>query len=318
MRAWTVYIPIFIVLLFVHSAHSEQKYLRLYPSAVLGKNGIALEDLGKTNTSLLKNQVLFIPQYLKLNQSISGFWLRKSDISELLVQQYPEHSFSILGPDVIKVKCQMTVFNEKELQEKIKSVYKEELLESKEFSVKILQRAENLNVCNSFDKYHLSRSVKGELRKIEAITISSLGHLKQPSITTVWVEVEDYRDVLTAAENIEQGTHSSSIRVKNSLVDVTKVKGVTIKEVPADTRLQRNIGIGQVLVKDNFESIPDIESGDTVRVISIVNQVKVFTTGTAMSDANLGEYVSIKVDYGQSYLEGKVENNKTVIIMEET
>ena len=61
-------------------------------------------------------------------------------------------------------------------------------------------------------------------------------------------------------------------------------------------RARTRIAAGAVMTTDRAEVIPPVDRGSSVRVVVSRGGVKVTRTGTALSDAQLGETVRVRVN----------------------
>jgi flagella basal body P-ring formation protein FlgA len=140
-----------------------------------------------------------------------------------------------------------------------------------------------------------------------------LTHIQVP------LKVKIYQEVAVASHTIIRGnllTPEDIIIEKKDITHFSKNEIINSEEL-IGKRLKRNIAKDAVIERSLIEDELLVHRGDKVSLVVQFGSVRVRTAGEALQDAAIGKKIRIKREGSQTILQGKVDNDGSVIISNE-
>jgi flagellar basal body P-ring formation protein FlgA len=135
---------------------------------------------------------------------------------------------------------------------------------------------------------------------------------------TVWFALEVQREVLGYAVDAAAGTSASALKMAPQRVDAAAAQGSLVRdphEIEA-MRLRRPVIAGSMARMEDFESVPDVDRQQRVRVAVEAGAIQMQTHGTAIGKGNAGDVVPVLVDTAESPVRARVIDKGAVEVVQ--
>lgn len=135
---------------------------------------------------------------------------------------------------------------------------------------------------------------------------------------TVWVESQDLRDVPTYSADYPARRASEGIALATTQVDMNCCAGNALESIDAvqSLRLKRSVRAGQPAMAADFESIPDVQARQPVRIDVARGAVRLSVSGVALRDGRIGERIPVRADDGERTVVSRVTGKQKVQVDE--
>ncbi|WP_299581604.1 flagellar basal body P-ring formation chaperone FlgA [uncultured Microbulbifer sp.] len=303
-----------IFLITASSVTAEEVKFKLYPIVNQETDTVYVSSLGKAKPKLNEDYRITIPDAIKLEATKKGYWVNKSDLSSLINNLYPKEKIKILGPQRIKVRCPMLRVDKTLILSNIEELYRKKIIAGDDIAVDSIDTLPKVNLCVRPGKTLVKRFSNGKIRSREAVNITFESEGKVVSSFPLWLSLSHQSKALISIDQYKKGTLSNKIRVTQRQTDVAKLNENIISEIPSGMRLKKNLSPDEVITVGMFEAVPEVEIGSQVKIVSIVNAVRVITTGVALSDGKIGDLVSVKLKNGKSMFKAEVLQKGEVVV----
>ena len=129
------------------------------------------------------------------------------------------------------------------------------------------------------------------------------------------VKVRLFKNVLTAMQPIKSKTDLDKSMFEIKLVDVTMIRGTVVENFDQinSMRSKSIINIGEVLTREEVESIPVIYSGDEVTAFKTFGGVTISIQAFAREDGCSDDVIKIKTVDSKSFTAKVLSKNKVLI-----
>lgn len=135
---------------------------------------------------------------------------------------------------------------------------------------------------------------------------------------TVWVESRDLRTVPTYSADYPARRGGDAIALASAQVDMNCCAGESLpsSEAVQSLRLKRSVRAGQAAMAADFESIPDVQAQQPVRIDVARGAVRLSVSGVALRDGRIGERVPVRADDGERTVVSRVTGKHKVQVDE--
>lgn len=135
---------------------------------------------------------------------------------------------------------------------------------------------------------------------------------------TVWVESRDPRTVPTYGADYPARRAGEAIVLAPARVDMNCCAGEALAPSPdlRSLRLKRAVRAGQAAMAADFESIPDVQAQQPVRIEVARGAVRLSVSGVALRDGRLGERVPVRAEDGERTVVSRVTGQQKVQVDE--
>lgn len=135
---------------------------------------------------------------------------------------------------------------------------------------------------------------------------------------TVWVESQDLRDVPTYRADYPARRAGEGIALATTQVDMNCCAGNALESIDAvqSLRLKRSVRAGQPAMAADFESIPDVQARQPVRIDVARGAVRLSVPGVALRDGRIGERIPVRADDGERTVVSRVTGKQKVQVDE--
>ncbi len=160
----------------------------------------------------------------------------------------------------------------------------------------------------------LTAQMQGQRIKVNS-TVKIICKKPQNSYTLyVPVTVKVLRRSIVATHNIPKGTTISSDLIEENFIDENLImnKTITDKDMILGSKAKRDIPSGSPIYQDNYCLVC---KGDQVLIEASYNNLKVKTSGIALSEGNLNDTIEVKNAKSGKKISGIVSGPKTVSVI---
>lgn len=135
---------------------------------------------------------------------------------------------------------------------------------------------------------------------------------------TVWFALDLHREVLSYAGNVPLGASAASLKLVPRDVDVAAVQGEVVQDLHDvnGMRLRRPALAGEVVVREDFERVPDVDRRGRVRVMVASGAIHMQARGTAMASGNAGDVVPVLVDSAEAPVRARITDRGVVEVVQ--
>jgi flagella basal body P-ring formation protein FlgA len=151
-----------------------------------------------------------------------------------------------------------------------------------------------------WDDAHVQVSLEGPggdlLRTRECVRVRLKSSDGTWRTVPVWFSVRALRPALVAQRRLGAHDAPSAVDFVPQVVDVAALPGIPARpDVELkNLRMRRDVWSGHVLLERDLESVPEIERGQQVEVTVRVGTVAIETSALALSEARMGDLVSLR------------------------
>lgn len=135
---------------------------------------------------------------------------------------------------------------------------------------------------------------------------------------TVWFALNVHRFVLTYAADAAIGTSAASLKLVPHDVDVASVQG-ELPQAPHDVdgmRLRRPVLAGAVVVREDFEPVPDVDRQQRVQVLVALGAIHLQARGTSNGKGDAGDIVPVMVDGAEAPVHARITDKGVVEVVQ--
>lgn len=131
---------------------------------------------------------------------------------------------------------------------------------------------------------------------------------------TVWVGVEDKREVLTYAADHSARMRGGALALRPAIVDMACCAGeaVIAAEELQELRTVHAVKAGQPVMRSDFEAMPAVSARDRVDIEVANGSVRLTTAGVALHDGGLGERIQVRPDHASEAIQSRVVGRQKV------
>lgn len=129
--------------------------------------------------------------------------------------------------------------------------------------------------------------------------------------------VKVFMPAIVASKNLQNGSIVDGNDIELKRVDVTNVnpEDIPSKSEIIGATLKRHIRQGSVILKSDLAPNIMIHRGDDVRISIYSGTVMITTSGTALKDGAIGDFIRVRRDGSSSTLEGRIAEDGSVVIV---
>lgn len=168
------------------------------------------------------------------------------------------------------------------------------------------------------DKFRLLKDEniqrKGSLAYIPFI-ISNPGQRERTFYSVVRVKL--YKKVPVMTSDLKPRTELNSNHYEFQMKEVSELNGTILSETDElqKMRTKTHVRKGSVLIKEFFEMLPVVRTGDSINILSGSGSVSVSIEGTAKQDGGIGDLIFV-VAKNKKQFKAKVIDSNNVLIIE--
>lgn len=131
---------------------------------------------------------------------------------------------------------------------------------------------------------------------------------------TVWFAVRAVHALTVYAADTGQGTPAEAVPVRKRDVDAAQLHGHPVQSLAElkGQRLRRAMLAEAPVLKEDFESIPDVDAREQVTVLVHYGAVRMQTRGTALSAGDTGQTVAVLATGADSPVQAQVTGKGVV------
>jgi len=135
---------------------------------------------------------------------------------------------------------------------------------------------------------------------------------------TVWFALSLHRQALSYAGDVPLGAPAASLKLKPRDVDVAAVQGEVVKDLRdvQGLRLRHPVLADAVVVREDFERIPDVDRQERVQVMVASGSIRMQAKGTAMAKGDTGEIVPVLVDNAEAPVHARITDRGVVEVVQ--
>lgn len=135
---------------------------------------------------------------------------------------------------------------------------------------------------------------------------------------TVWANLQDERTVLAYATAYPARHPGEQLQMTQARVDMTCCAGSPIGATSelGEARLRRAVRAGQPVMANDFEPMPDVLAQQRVGMVVEHGPVRLVTTGIALRDGHIGEWIDVRSDQSQATVRSRVVAKQKVRVDE--
>ena len=135
---------------------------------------------------------------------------------------------------------------------------------------------------------------------------------------TVWIALSLHRQVLSYAGDVPLGAATASLKLVPRDVDVAAVQGDVVKNLHEvqDMRLRHPVLADAIVVREDFERIPDVDRQERVQVMVVSGSIHMQAKGTAMAKGDTGEIVPVLVDNAEAPVHARITDRGVVEVVQ--
>jgi flagella basal body P-ring formation protein FlgA len=135
---------------------------------------------------------------------------------------------------------------------------------------------------------------------------------------TVWFALSVHRSVLTYSADAAIGTSATSLKLAPQDIDVAAVQG-ELPQGPHDMdglRLRRPVLAGSIVVREDFEPMPDVDRQQRVQVMVALGAIHLQARGTSNGKGNAGDIVPVLVDGAEAPVHARITDKGVVEVVQ--
>jgi flagella basal body P-ring formation protein FlgA len=148
------------------------------------------------------------------------------------------------------------------------------------------------------------------------VEISVNGHAMRSA--TVWFALGLHREVLSYAGDAAIGASAASLKLLPRDVDAAAVQGEIVRDLRdvKDMRLRHPVLAGSIVVREDFENMPDVDRQDRVQVLVALGSIHMQAKGTALAKGSAGDIVSVLVDAAEAPVRARITDKGVVEVVQ--
>ncbi|MGB0714823.1 MAG: flagellar basal body P-ring formation chaperone FlgA [Phycisphaerae bacterium] len=129
-----------------------------------------------------------------------------------------------------------------------------------------------------------------------SLSVDIISEGREPQTVPVVAQVRLVRDVLVAKRGINQGATIGQSDLTRKTMVFTRLRDLGLQDqaLAIGQRAKKFIQAGTMIEDDMLESVPLVQRGQLVNVISAAGGIRVVTSGRVATDAKLGESVRVR------------------------
>ena len=133
---------------------------------------------------------------------------------------------------------------------------------------------------------------------------------------TVCFAISHIKEMPVYSHDYARYTQENAVQIKYQMKDVMRTSDsiLTDRNLINGKQLSKNVKVGDLVVLTDFEAVPDVLIGQLVKVESTSGSAKISTTGTAISNGNIGQVVKVLVNGSTGNIQARVISHQVVSI----
>jgi flagella basal body P-ring formation protein FlgA len=135
---------------------------------------------------------------------------------------------------------------------------------------------------------------------------------------TVWFALSVHRSVLTYTADAAIGTSAASLKLASQDAGVASVQG-ELPQSPHDVdgmRLRRPVLAGAVVVREDFEPMPDVDRQQRVQILVALGAIHLQARGTSNGKGNTGDIIPVLVDGAEAPVHARITDKGVVEVVQ--
>jgi len=145
---------------------------------------------------------------------------------------------------------------------------------------------------NAVSEYGKDQSLlKSSMKVWLDISVDNIHYQTVP----VWFSVKAYGNALVFNKDLPKGYVVNDRDFITQYINIATARGDRLfGEIPDNKRLKQDVAAGAVLTEDLLQQVPDVASGNTVKVIVEVGDIKLSASAIALEDGFIGEKIKVR------------------------
>ena len=139
---------------------------------------------------------------------------------------------------------------------------------------------------------------------------------RRVSTANVWFAVSAQMPAPVYTADFAKAQDAQGVRVREGQADLARTRGEPPSDLDAvaGLRLRHAVRAGEPLLASDFEVAPDVQAQQVVQIESVHGPVRIRTTGRALADARLGEFVAVLPSHAERPVRARVVSPQAVLI----